>query len=102
MPTHFAAELAMERGAWLVTADPEFSRVGKGPGSVYSLPRHESGRLAIFPDGLHFLSHILSRPHERDARAHIGAGYENTLIALDQCVFVTGSNVGASVPLVRP
>lgn len=36
----FAAELAMERGAWLVTADPEFSRVGKGL-SVYSLPRHE-------------------------------------------------------------
>jgi predicted nucleic acid-binding protein len=36
----FAAELAMERGAWLVTADPEFSKVGKGL-SVYSLPRHE-------------------------------------------------------------
>lgn len=36
----FAAELAMERGAWLVTADPEFSRVGKGL-SLYSLPRHE-------------------------------------------------------------
>ena len=36
----FAAELAMERGAWLVTADPEFSRVGRGL-SVYSLPRHE-------------------------------------------------------------
>lgn len=36
----FAAELAMERGAWLVTADPEFSTVGKGL-SVYSLPRHE-------------------------------------------------------------
>jgi predicted nucleic acid-binding protein len=35
----FAAELAMERGAWLVTADPEFSRVGKAL-SVYSLPRH--------------------------------------------------------------
>jgi predicted nucleic acid-binding protein len=36
----FAAELAMERGAWLVTADPEFAKVGKGL-SVYSLPRHE-------------------------------------------------------------
>jgi len=36
----FAAELAMERGAWLVTADPEFSKVGKAL-SVYSLPRHE-------------------------------------------------------------
>jgi predicted nucleic acid-binding protein len=36
----FAAELAMERGAWLVTADAEFSKVGKGL-SVYSLPRHE-------------------------------------------------------------
>jgi predicted nucleic acid-binding protein len=36
----FAAELAMERGAWLVTADPEFSKVGRGL-SVYSLPRHE-------------------------------------------------------------
>jgi predicted nucleic acid-binding protein len=36
----FAAELAMEQGAWLVTADPEFSKVGKGL-SVYSLPRHE-------------------------------------------------------------
>lgn len=36
----FAAELAIEHGAWLVTADPEFSRVGKGL-SVYSLPRHE-------------------------------------------------------------
>ncbi len=36
----FAAELAMERGAWLVTADPEFSKVGKGL-SVFSLPRHE-------------------------------------------------------------
>ena len=35
----FAAELAIERGAWLVTADPEFSRVGKGL-SVYSLPRY--------------------------------------------------------------
>jgi predicted nucleic acid-binding protein len=36
----FAAELAIERGAWLVTADPEFSNVGKAL-SVYSLPRHE-------------------------------------------------------------
>jgi predicted nucleic acid-binding protein len=36
----FAAELAIERGAWLVTADPEFQRVGKAL-SVYSLPRHE-------------------------------------------------------------
>jgi predicted nucleic acid-binding protein len=36
----FAAELAMERSAWLVTADPEFSKVGKAL-SVYSLPRHE-------------------------------------------------------------
>jgi predicted nucleic acid-binding protein len=36
----FAAELAIERGAWLVTADPEFSKVGQAL-SVYSLPRHE-------------------------------------------------------------
>jgi len=36
----FAAELAIERGAWLVTADPEFSKVGKAL-SVYPLPRHE-------------------------------------------------------------
>ena len=36
----FAAELAMQQGAWLVTADPEFSKVGKTL-SVYSLPRHE-------------------------------------------------------------
>lgn len=36
----FAAELAIERGAWLVTADPDFSKVGKAL-SVYSLPRHE-------------------------------------------------------------
>jgi len=36
----FAAELAIERGAWLVTADPEFAKVGKAL-SVYSLPRHE-------------------------------------------------------------
>jgi len=36
----FAAELAIERGAWLVTADPVFAKVGKAL-SVYSLPRHE-------------------------------------------------------------
>jgi predicted nucleic acid-binding protein len=36
----FAAELAIERGAWLVTADPEFSKLGKIL-SVYSLPRYE-------------------------------------------------------------
>ena len=36
----FAAELAIERGAWLVTADPEFSKVGKGL-AVYPLPRYE-------------------------------------------------------------
>jgi predicted nucleic acid-binding protein len=35
----FAAELAIEREAWLVTADPEFQKVGKAL-SVYSLPRH--------------------------------------------------------------
>ncbi|MGA9509147.1 MAG: type II toxin-antitoxin system VapC family toxin [Candidatus Sulfotelmatobacter sp.] len=36
----FAAELAIERGAWLITADPEFSKLGKAL-SIYSLPRHE-------------------------------------------------------------
>ncbi|MGA8150167.1 MAG: type II toxin-antitoxin system VapC family toxin [Terriglobales bacterium] len=36
----FAAELAIERSAWLVTADPEFAKVGKAL-SIYSLPRHE-------------------------------------------------------------
>jgi predicted nucleic acid-binding protein len=36
----FAAELAIERGAWLVTADPEFGKVGKAL-AVYPLPRHE-------------------------------------------------------------
>jgi predicted nucleic acid-binding protein len=36
----FAAELAIERGAWLVTADPEFSKLGKTL-SLYSLPRYE-------------------------------------------------------------
>ena len=35
----FAAELALERRAWLVTADPEFSKLGKTI-SVYSLPHH--------------------------------------------------------------
>lgn len=39
----FAAELAIERGAWLVTADPEFSKLGKVL-SVYSLPRHENSQ----------------------------------------------------------
>jgi len=37
----FAAELAIERGASLVTADPGFARVGKTL-SIYPLPRHES------------------------------------------------------------
>lgn len=36
----FAAELAIDRGAWLVTADPEFAKVGKAL-SLYSLPRYE-------------------------------------------------------------
>jgi predicted nucleic acid-binding protein len=36
----FAAELAIERVAWLVSADPEFSKLGKGL-SLFSLPRHE-------------------------------------------------------------
>lgn len=36
----FAAELAIERGARLVTADSEFSKLGKAL-SVYPLPRHE-------------------------------------------------------------
>jgi predicted nucleic acid-binding protein len=36
----FAAELAIERGAWLVTADPEFSKLGKTL-SLYPLPRYE-------------------------------------------------------------
>lgn len=36
----FAAELAIERGAWLVTADLEFSKLGKTL-SLYSLPRYE-------------------------------------------------------------
>jgi predicted nucleic acid-binding protein len=36
----FAAELAIERGAWLVTADPEFAKIGKAL-SILPLPRHE-------------------------------------------------------------
>jgi predicted nucleic acid-binding protein len=36
----FAAELAIERAAWLVTADPEFSKVGQSL-SIYALPRYE-------------------------------------------------------------
>jgi predicted nucleic acid-binding protein len=36
----FAAELALERSAWLVTADPEFTKLGKVL-SVYALPRHK-------------------------------------------------------------
>jgi predicted nucleic acid-binding protein len=35
----FAAELAIDRGASLVTSDPEFSKLGKKL-SVYSLPQH--------------------------------------------------------------
>jgi predicted nucleic acid-binding protein len=36
----FAAELAIDREATLVTADPEFSKLGKKL-SVYSLPHHD-------------------------------------------------------------
>lgn len=36
----FAAELALERDASLVTADPEFSRLGRVL-SVYALPRYQ-------------------------------------------------------------
>ena len=36
----FAAELSIERGAWLVTADTEFLKVGKIL-SIYQLPRYE-------------------------------------------------------------
>ncbi len=36
----FAAELAIDRAAWLVTADPEFKRVGRAL-AVYPLPRYE-------------------------------------------------------------
>lgn len=35
----FAAELAIDTGAWLVTADPEFAKLGKVL-SLYPLPRH--------------------------------------------------------------
>jgi predicted nucleic acid-binding protein len=35
----FAAELAIERDAWLVTADPEFQKVGKAL-ALYPLPLH--------------------------------------------------------------
>lgn len=37
----FAAELAMRKGAALVTADPEFARLGKRL-KVLALPRHKS------------------------------------------------------------
>ena|SRR5579885_3159428 len=37
----FAAELAVQSGASLVTADPEFRKVGKAL-QVYALPRHEA------------------------------------------------------------
>jgi predicted nucleic acid-binding protein len=36
----FAAELAIERKAWLVTADPEFLKLGNEL-QVFPLPRHE-------------------------------------------------------------
>lgn len=36
----FAAQLAIERGAWLVTADPEFGKMGKAL-LLYALPQHE-------------------------------------------------------------
>lgn len=36
----FAAELSIERGAWLVTADPEFSKLGKLI-QLHRLPLHE-------------------------------------------------------------
>lgn len=36
----FAAELALSAQAWLVTADPEFEKLGKSL-AVYPLPRHE-------------------------------------------------------------
>lgn len=35
----FAAELALEHSAWLVTADPEFAKLGAL--SIYPIPRHE-------------------------------------------------------------
>jgi predicted nucleic acid-binding protein len=34
----FAAELAIDRGAWLVTADPDFEKVGTTL-NLYTLPR---------------------------------------------------------------
>jgi predicted nucleic acid-binding protein len=37
----FAAELAIEKGAGLVTADPEFSKLGRAV-TVFRLPRHEN------------------------------------------------------------
>jgi predicted nucleic acid-binding protein len=36
----FAAELALSAQAWLVTADPEFEKLGKSL-ALYSLPQHE-------------------------------------------------------------
>jgi len=36
----FAAELAIERDAWLVTADPAFAKMGKSL-LMYPLPRHK-------------------------------------------------------------
>jgi predicted nucleic acid-binding protein len=39
-PDAFVAELAIERGARLVTADPEVLKMGKAL-NIYSLPRHE-------------------------------------------------------------
>jgi predicted nucleic acid-binding protein len=36
----FAAELAIERGAWLITADTEFAKLGKTLQTLM-LPRHE-------------------------------------------------------------
>jgi predicted nucleic acid-binding protein len=36
----FAAELAIERDAYLVTADPEFTKIGRTL-SIFPLPRHE-------------------------------------------------------------
>jgi predicted nucleic acid-binding protein len=36
----FAAELAIERGAWLATTDPEFSKLGRML-LLYPLPRHK-------------------------------------------------------------
>lgn len=39
----FAAELAIDCGASLVTADPEFTKLGRSL-SVYSLPRHEKDK----------------------------------------------------------